>query len=231
LRALVATFGEGDEDKVLMAMRCLPYDRLVLVGEAGEEPSGLAALRRMESMAGNEAGFVQVGAGDFMGLVDELCELVTGLARPEGGRCDVVMNVSGGTKLLADAAMFAAFRLGVPAYHVTDRVVRLPVMKGVTARNRFTSLQAQFISRLGGPASIPELVEAMPPHNKQSLERVMRELTKMGLVSARLESMRVVVSLTEEGHEIRRALAASNVGGGRDHSMSSPPSSDICTAE
>lgn len=206
MRTLVATLGEGDSDNVLMAMRRLPYDRLVLIGERGEEPSGLADLRRMESMTGHEVRFVQVDTRRFMDLVDEVCEVVSGLS---GGRGEAVMNISGGTKLLADAALFAAFRLGVPAYHVTDRVVRLPVMKGVTARSRFTALQSQFIGRLAEPASIPDLVGAMPPHNKQSVERVMRELRRMGLVSARLESGAVVVSLTDEGHEIRRALAAS----------------------
>ena len=206
MRTLVATFGEEDSHNVLMAMRRLPYDRLVLIGERGEEPPGLADIRRVESMTGNEVQFVQVDTGRFMDLVDEVCEVVSGLS---GGRGEVVMNISGGTKLLADAALFAAFRLGVPAYHVTDRVVRLPVMKGVTARNRFTPLQSQFVSRLAEPSSIPELVKAMPPHNKQSVERVMRELRRMGLVSARLESARVAVSLTDEGHEIRRALAAS----------------------
>lgn len=206
MRTLVATIGDGDSSNVLMAMRRLPYDRLVLIGERGEEPPGLADIRRMESMTGNEVQFVQVDTGRFMDLVDEVCEVVSGLS---GGRGEVVMNISGGTKLLADAALFAAFRLGVPAYHVTDRVVRLPVMKGVTARNRFTPLQSQFVSRLAEPSSIPELVKAMPPHNKQSVERVMRELRRMGLVSARLESARVAVSLTDEGQEIRRALAAS----------------------
>ena len=206
MRTLVATIGDGDSGNVLMAMRRLPYDRLVLIGERGEEPPGLADIRRMESMTGNEVKFVQVDTGRFMDLVDEVCEVVSGLS---GGRGEVIMNISGGTKLLADAALLAAFRLGVPAYHVTDRVVRLPVMKGVTARNRFTPLQSQFVSRLTEPSSIPELVKAMPPHNKQSVERVMRELRRMGLVSARLESARVAVSLTDEGHEIRRALAAS----------------------
>ena len=206
MRTLVATFGHGDSDNVLMAMRRLPYDRLVLIGERGEEPSGLSDIRRVESMTGNEVQFVQVDTTRFMDLVDEVCEVVSGLS---GGRGEVAMNISGGTKLLADAALFAAFRLGVPAYHVTDRVVRLPVMKGVTARNRFTPLQSQFIAHLAEPSTIPDLVKAMPPHNKQSVERVMRELRRVGLVSAKLESARVAVSLTDEGHEIRRALAAS----------------------
>lgn len=231
MKVLVATFGQGDEDKILMAMRGLPYDRLVLVGESGEEPSGLEELKRMESMTGHEVRFIQVGTEDFMGLVDEISEIVSELMRSGGAPAEVMLNISGGVKLLADAALFAAFRLGVPAYHVTDRVVRLPVMKGVTAKSRFTPLQAHFICRIGEPASIPELVEAMAPQSKQSLERVMRELKKMGLVEARLESTRVTVSLTEEGQEVRRALAASSSEDALAHSRSSPPSSESCTAE
>lgn len=211
MRTLVSTFGEGDLEKVLLAMRSLPYDRLVLVGEAQEdELVGLAELRRLESMTGNEVLFERVDAADFMGLVEEISGLIDRIVRANGGRSEVVLNISGGTKLMADAALFAAFRLGVPTYHVTERTVRLPVMKGVTARNRFTQLQSLFISSLESPSAIPEMVRALPPHSKQSLERVMRELKSMGLVSARLENTKVIVSLTADGHEVRKALAASN---------------------
>lgn len=211
MRVLVSTFGDGDLDKVLLAMRSLPYDRLVLIGEAcDEEPEGLQELRRLESMTGNEVRFEQVDTAGFMELVEDISGLIDDVARSNGGLKDIVLNISGGTKLMADAALFAAFRLGIPTYHVTERVVRLPVMKGVTARNRFTQLQSSFISSLEGPMRIVDLVQALPPHNKQSLERVMRELKRMGLVCPRLEDSQVVVSLTADGHEVRKALAASN---------------------
>ncbi len=211
MRVLVSTFGDGDLDKVLLAMRSLPYDRLMLIGEAcDEEPEGLQELRRLESMTGNEVRFEQVDTAGFMELVEDISGLIDGVARSNGGLKDVVLNISGGTKLMADAALFAAFRLGIPTYHVTERVVRLPVMKGVTARNRFTQLQSSFISSLEGPKRIADLVQALPPHSKQSLERVMRELKRMGLVCPRLEDSQVVVSLTADGHEVRKALAASS---------------------
>lgn len=211
MRVLVSTFSDGDLEKVLLAMRNLPYDNLVLIGEAGaEETKDLRELRRLESMTGNEVRFEQVDASDFMGLVEEIAGVIESVARPNGGRDEVVLNISGGTKLMADAALFAAFRLGIPTYHVTERTVRLPVMKGVTARNRFTQLQSLFISSLESPRRIADLVDALPPHGKQSLERVMRELKVMGLVCPRLEDSQVVVSLTADGHEVRKALDASN---------------------
>ena len=211
MRTLVSTFGDGDLETVLLAMRSLPYDRLVLIGEErDDEPEGLAELRKLESMTGNEVLYERVDATGFMGLVEDISELIDRVAGSNGGRDDVVLNISGGTKLLADAALFAAFRLGVPTYHVTERMVRLPVMKGVTAKNRFTQLQSIFISSLEGPRTIADMVGALPPHSKQSLERVMRELKGMGLVSAKLENTKVVVSLTADGHEVRKALVASN---------------------
>lgn len=210
MRTLVSTFGDGDLERVLLAMRSLPYDRLVLIGgPRKDEPEGLAELRRLESMTGNDVSFERVDSPDFMGLVEEISELISRVAGLNGGLSDVVLNISGGTKLMADAALFAAFRLGVPTYHVTEKVVRLPVMRGVTARNRFTPLQSLFISSLEGPRTIADMVRALPPHSKQSLERVMRELRNMGLVHAMLENAQVLVSLTADGHEVRRALAAS----------------------
>lgn len=211
MRTLVATYGDGDLDKVLLAMRHLPYDRLCLICETGDqEPEGLSEVRRLESMAGHEVLLERVDVSDFMGLVEDISELVEKLSRPGNGGDEVVLNMSGGTKLIADAALFAAFRLGIPAYHVTERVVKLPIMRGVTARNRFTQLQSRFILSLDGPRKISELVLALRPHSKQSLERIMRELIRMGLVSARVEEAQVVVSLTSDGHEVRKALAASN---------------------
>ncbi len=209
MRTLVATFGEGDVEKTLVAMRHLPYDRLVMIGE-DEEPGGLAELRQLESLTGHEVLFERIGATDFMGLVEEVSDVISRVSRTEGSRDDVILSMSGGTKLMADAALFAAFRLGVPTYHVTDRVVRLPVMKGVTAKNRFTPLQAQFVESLESKRTLADMEQTLRSHSRQSLERIMRELRKMGLVSAELESGQVTVSLTEVGQEVRRALAATN---------------------
>lgn len=214
MSTLVSTFGDGDLEKVLLAMRGLPYERLVLIGEASEqEPEGLDELRRLEAMTGDEVRFERLSSTDFMALVEDISGVIEAASSYGGRRDDVMLNISGGTKLMADAALFAAFRLGVPTYHVTERIVKLPVMKGVTARNRFTRLQSRFMMSLESPRKMADLVVALPPHSKQSLERVMRELAGMGLVSPRLEDAQVVVSLTAEGHEVRRALAASDVSG------------------
>jgi DNA-binding transcriptional ArsR family regulator len=211
LKILVSTYGHGDLGKTLMAMRHLPYDRLVLLCEAGgDDPEGLEELRSLESMAGHEVDVECVDTSDFMELVEGISQAVTGLSRSAGVQNEVVLNISGGNKLLADAALFAAFRLGLPTYHVTERMVKLPVMKGVTARSRFTALQSRFIFLLDGPRTIAEIVELTGTQSKQSVERVMRELRGMGLVCARLESGQVVASLSEDGREVRKALVASN---------------------
>jgi hypothetical protein len=211
LRTLVATFGEGDVEKTLLAMRRLPYDRLVLIGAMDDdEPAGLAELRRLESMSGHEVVFERTSSSGFMDLVDDVSEVISRTRRPGQERDEVVMSIGGGTKLMADAALFAAFRMGVAAYHVSDRVVRLPIMRGVTARNRFTPLQTQFIETLGRPRMLKDVEETLRPQSKQSVEKIMRDLRRIGLVSAKLESGKVTVMLTDEGHEVRRALAASD---------------------
>lgn len=213
---LVATYGEGDEDNILLAMRRLPYSRLVLVGTAEErEPAGLEELRTLESVAGHELVFERVSSQDFMEMVDDISEIMSELQKSDRHDGELAISIGGGPKLVADAALFAAFRMGVPAFHVSDRVVRLPVMKGVTARSRFTNLQSRFIESLDRPQTLDGMEESLQPQSRQSVERIMRDLKKMGLVSARLDSGIVILSLTDEGEEVRRVLIASKGSGKR----------------
>jgi DNA-binding transcriptional ArsR family regulator len=216
LTTLVATYGDGDEDNVLLAMRRLPYSSLVLVGTTEErEPAGLEELRRLEAVAGHELVFERLSSQDFMGMVDDISEIMSGLQKSDRHDCELIISIGGGPKLVADAALFAAFRMGVPAFHVSDRLVRLPVMKGVTARNRFTHLQSQFIETLDRPRTLAGMEQSLQTQSRQSVERVMRDLKKMGIVSARLDSGGIILSLTDEGEEVRRVLAASNGPGKR----------------
>lgn len=210
MRILVSTFGDGDGRKVLDAMRAIPYDRLVLVGEARAEGSDdCAHLKQLESMAGQEVEYRQVDGLDFMGLVEQVSEVLNSFGTDGRGRDTVVLNISGGPKLLGDAALFAAFRWGIEAYHCDSTVTRLPVLMRATARDRFTNAQIQFLRCVrGGCASLDDIMQQMGASGRQPIERVMRELRKAGLVSASVSGGRISVSLTDEGTEVCRALGS-----------------------
>jgi len=203
VRILASTFGPGDVQKVLMAMRSLPYDRLMLIGEEDLQDSPDAArLVELESLSGNEVEFQAVESGDFVTMVNDIAEAIS---QPDDS---LVLNISGGTKLLANAALLAAFRTGVQAYYVDGTVVKLPVVRGMSARDMFTPLQRAMISSIRDGCSLRSLAESMSASSAQSVERTMRELRKVGVVEARLEGGQVFVSLTDRGKEVARTIDA-----------------------
>lgn len=217
MRVLISTFGDGDEEKVLLAMRSLAYDQLVLVGGIDiEESRGFERIKNLEEMAGHTLSVETVGrdGGGFMQLVEEVSEVLSAHANETQGKGSIALNISGGSKLLGDASLFAAFRHGIESYHCEGKsVVRLPVLRGATAQDRFTEGQAQLIACLAeGSRRMDEAMAILKPASKQSLERVVRELRKAGVVHAELSEGKVVLSLTGPGQEVAKVLVRSVKG-------------------
>ncbi len=216
MRTMVSTYGEGDEDKVLNAMRMLAYDKLVLVGEADFSDSlGFRKIRTLEEMSGHEIEPTTVGSArsSFMDMVEEVSEVLAGNAG-RTANSSVILNISGGSKLLGDAALFAAFRLGVEAYHCeASSFVKLPVIRGATAKDMFTEGQSQLIACLsGGPRWMDEAMSLVRPASRQALERIVRELRRADIVHAQLDEGKVLLNLTAQGKEVAKAILAA---GGR----------------
>lgn len=211
MRILVSTFGGSDPDRVLEAMKRLPYERIILVGDKDAEDSeGFRRIRHVEEMAGNDLRFEPIAVDDFMRAVDEISDAISKSMRdPSSGRSNqVVLNIGGGGKLLGDAALFAAFRLGVEAFICEDRFVRLPVLKGVTVANRFTALQTHFINAVGESwKEFGRLVLALNPSGRQSVERTLRQMRSEGVVKTEVKSGKIHVALTPAGREAARVLA------------------------
>jgi hypothetical protein len=151
-RVLISTFG-FDETKVLRALRWLPYDRLVLVagGKSLRKP-GLRRLRAAERMGGSPVELVRVDPFDF-----ESCfrGTLVAIERHRKVGDDVRVNVSGGTKVLADAALLAAFQAGVEAWHCEDRPLRLPVIQGVRFADDLTPVRRAVLA--AAARSIPAM--------------------------------------------------------------------------
>jgi DNA-binding transcriptional ArsR family regulator len=210
LRVLVSTFGVGDLDKVLLAMKHLPYDRLVLMGDRHvEESDDFSKIRDLEAMTNHGVTVEIVDDDGFMELVNSVSEVLQRHARDPGtgARNALSLNISGGRKLLGDAALFAAFRSGVGAYHCDGKLVRLPVVQGATAIDRFTPLQAKFIASIGEDwVALGKVMERMQAVGKSATERVIRELRKAGLLRSEVRSGEVRLSLTDQGREVLRAI-------------------------
>jgi DNA-binding MarR family transcriptional regulator len=86
-------------------------------------------------------------------------------------------------------------------------LVRLPVVHGATAVDRFTPLQAKFIASIGEEwVALGTVMERMQPVGKSATERVIRELRKAGLLKSEVRSGEVLLSLTDQGREVLRAI-------------------------
>lgn len=210
MRILASTFKQGDLEKVLQAMRSLPYDRLLLIGLQGvEECEDLSRIQHLEEMAGHPVELVVAEDGDFMGMVGQMAEELSKRMNGRHGavRDTVILNISGGPRMLGDAALLAAFELGVEAYHVNGRVTRLPVIRGATARGRFSRNQARMIEALGtGEVTLDGLAKTMDPIGRQAVDRMIRELKRENLIGSRGENGKVILWLTAPGREVLRAI-------------------------
>jgi hypothetical protein len=215
VKTLISTFGEEDFEKIMEAMRRLPYEQLVLVGETDLSRSEtFERIRDFEEMSGHGVEAELVEGEDFMDLVEQVSEVLEKRSRPiqTGERNSIILNISGGSKLLGDAALFAAFRLGIMACHCDGRMTMLPVVSGATATDRFSPVQAKFIRVLDKEyMPLDDILERMGSQSKQAVERVIRELRKLDLLRTEVVDGRIQVALSDAGAEVSRALRTSGV--------------------
>lgn len=206
MKILASTFAEGDDGKLLKAMRLLPYDRILLIGqEVFDRSKSFVRLRRLEASTGHDIDVETIAGEGFMELVDAVSDA---LARRIKGNF-LVLNISGGSKLLGDAALFAAFRLGVESYHCDERLVKLPVIRGATAKDMFTPSQKAFLLKLGeGVDRLDDLAFALSMESRQPAERTLRELKRAGVLVARVADGKIRLALTERGEEVLKVLRA-----------------------
>ena len=135
-RTLIATMG-FDERHVLPALRLMPYDRLVVV--AGRDTFRSAGFRRLKDLEPS-LRFVVVRPFDLLDSLGTVRRTILDAAK-EG---PVRLSVSGGTKILVNAAILAAFLEGIPATYVHDdtyQEIPLPLLRitygeGLTAKQR-----------------------------------------------------------------------------------------------
>ncbi len=205
MRILASTFADGDDEKIFLAMRSLAYDRLaLLVTEESEGPS-LERVKKLEGLAGHEVAVLPIEADGFMPMVDSISEQLASLLVDgrQGTRHELLLNISGGTKIMGDAALLASFRLGIEAYHCDKVVIRLPVLKGATAKDRFTQQQIHLLDVLGvREVPLTEVIRSMEPNSKASAERTIRELRKQRLLRSRAKDGKVYLGLSSEGIEV-----------------------------
>ena len=175
-RTLIATMG-FDERHVLPSLRLMPYDRLVLV--AGRDTFRSAGFRRLKVL---EPGLRTVRVDPF-DLADAL-ESIRGTIRRAVGDGPVRISASGGTKILTNAAILAAFQEGIEAWYCDPDPVRLPVLRGVSLAAAFSPAEGAVAHALHGPIGHDRLVTAVAARGfaRRTVLGAIRSLAAKGLV-------------------------------------------------
>jgi len=175
-RTLIATMG-FDERHVLPSLRLLPYDRLVLV--AGGETIRSAGFRQIRALE-PALRSVRVDPFDLMSALESIRGMIR-LAATDGS---VRISASGGTKILTNAAILAAFQEGVEAWYCDPDPVRLPVLQGVVLDAAFSPAERAIARALHGPSPHDRLVSAVASQGfaRRTVVGALQSLARKGLV-------------------------------------------------
>ena len=204
-RVLVSTFG-FDEEKVLRALRSIPYERLaVLAGGKSLKEPGLRRLESAERAAGGSLEVVVVDPFDFRSCFEGALGVIEKHRR--AGR-EVRVNVSGGTKVLADAALLAAFQEGVEAWHCEDRPVRLPILRGVSFADRLNVADRAVLRCLDRPRPSTKIVERLVAEgtSKLAAQAAIARLRDQGFLSLTLQHGSAIVAVAPAAAWFARKL-------------------------
>ncbi len=187
-RTLICTFGFA-ERKVFAAMRKIGYNHLVLV--AGKDVLDRKEYRlivALESKGGGSVKTVTVDPFDFR----DCYECVDEAIRTNSRDGEVVLSISGGTKVLGDAAILAAFQNGVEAYHFNDRVVKLPVLRGVRFEDAFHETDVRVLETLEEGDTSDELIAKLSDSGMgdAAVRKSLKALERLGVLKPRLEEGR-----------------------------------------
>ncbi|MEE8182779.1 MAG: DUF6293 family protein [Thermoplasmata archaeon] len=205
MKVLISTYG-FDERKVVAAMSKLAYDKLVLVaGDDVLETQGYLRLKKMESLGPSKMETVTVDVHDFRDCLDKVDRAIRKWDVEENS---VVLNISGGTVILADAALLAGYHNGIEIYHVDEKVTKLPVIKGMKVSDRFTERQALLIKALEADDTIPKLAERLKNTgiDEQAVRREIRMLSNEGVIAQRLEKGQIRLDFNEGQEWFKRFL-------------------------
>ena len=187
LRTLIATMG-FDERHVLPSLRLMPYDRLILV--AGRETFRSAGFRRLKALE-PELRAVRVDPFDLTDALESIRETVR-RAAAEG---PVRISASGGTKILTNAAILAAFQEGVETWYCDPEPVRLPVLCGVRIGAAFSAAERAIARALHSPIRHDRLVAVIRDQGfaRRTVLGAVRSLAAKGLIELEREAGGVLV--------------------------------------
>ena len=191
MRVLVCTFGYSAE-KIVAALKHLPAQKLVLVTSEENElrPEYVELVELMNSL-GQDMEVRHVDKFDFLDGLQKVTELLLEL-KAKGH--EIMLNISGGVPLLSDAALLAAFHVGVPTYYVDKVAVRLPVLNDVKMKPLLNKEESTALLQIGKGIDFHE-VNVGDGAWSVSAQNALMSLKKLGF----LRTEGVTCGLTPQG--------------------------------
>ena len=187
-RTLICTFGFA-ERKVLAAMRKTGYSHLVLVaGKDVLDRKEFRLILGLEAKGGGKVATVTVDPFDFRDCYESVDTAIRGNSK----HGEVVLSISGGTKVLSDAAILAAFQNGVEAFHIDDEVVKLPVLRGVRFEDAFNETDVRVLRALKDGDTSDDLIAKLSDSGTSdaAVRKSLKSLERIGVLEPRLEEGR-----------------------------------------
>lgn len=204
MKILISTFGP-DPENTLASMRTLPYQKLALV--LSEEGIDTPAYRRLMDAELKSNGIVETIIVDefdlkdcFRGITDYVLALSSGKKKKKEND-KISINISGGSKIMGDAALLAAFQMGIPAYHCENtKTIRFPVIQGISLRDRLSDSQIAVLKQMGMRDTIDDIARKIGSKlTEETIRKSLRKLRKMGIIKTVPTEGKILVELTEPG--------------------------------
>lgn len=202
MKILLSTFGP-DAENTLAAMRFLPYHKLVLImSENSKDSEAFHSIVENEAKAKSSVETLIVDEYDLKNCFREISDYILEHQRSDTRNQDqIIINISGGSKILGDAALLTAFEIGVPAYHCEkSRVIQLPVLRGITLRDRLTDSQIAVLREIGTMDTMDEIVEKVGGRfTEETVRKALRGLRKLGVIRTIPSEGKLSIELTDAG--------------------------------
>ena len=205
MRTLISTFGP-DPENTLAAMRAISYERLALVlSEEDLYTQAQKIVRKIEENSRGEIANIFVDQYDFKDCYRRVVDYVLRILNTENGNAvdsgSLCINISGGSKIMGDAALMAAIHTGVRAFHCEkDIIIKFPIIEGVTLKDRMNDSQLAVLKAIGAFDSLDDLSRKMGSRlSDETMKKSLRKLKRMGIVKTQIRDGGIFTELTESG--------------------------------
>lgn len=190
---LLTTFG-GRVSEVVTGLRSLPHDRLVVITDKGEvkreeHQKLLALLDRLKVQ-------YQVLEVDHLDLTGSAVSIEEMVRRYKGKEWQVLIDITGGSKLLSDASVMAAVATGSEVCCFEGEPRRIPLLEGMGIRELLPKEVAQALSAHAWPIPLAQVKEIA---RQNSGDRIFMKMKALDLVSLRSVEETSQLYLTDRG--------------------------------